>query len=338
MPRINLSHRSGNHCGSTTLRNLSTFYGWGFDESTCFGLAAGLGFTYRKLSAAPERLFFGRTPDLEREFFEILDLPYSRYEGDPFDVAWRAITEHIDGGDPVMIFTDLYYLDYYGTDTHFSPHSLLVVGYDDDRAYLADSEFDEVQTLPLDSFQKALTSDHMTPLQCRYQVVDEPTPGSDFETAATVAIEKMTRFMLESASSESVPGDGGIQGVEAIRAFADDVPSWDDLSDPSWTARFAYQNIERRGTGGGAFRSMYASFLEGAADRISIPGDAPSTMADISADWTDVAEVLYEASEADTTTELREYLRRASDDIGLIADREADLYRTLRSSLTDVRG
>lgn len=50
-----------------------------------------------------------------------------------------------------MLFVDLYPLDYYGTDTHVAPHSLLLVGYDptEDAAYVADNEFDEIEELPI---------------------------------------------------------------------------------------------------------------------------------------------------------------------------------------------
>jgi hypothetical protein len=36
---------------------------------------------------------------------------------------------------------------------------------------------------------------------------------------------------------------------------------WAQAPDWSWCARFAYQVIERRGTGGGNFRRLYARFL-----------------------------------------------------------------------------
>jgi hypothetical protein len=65
-------HTPGAHCGSTSLRNLSNHYGWGFDETTCFGLASGLGFHYRELGGSPHRMFVGRPLWLERAFFENL--------------------------------------------------------------------------------------------------------------------------------------------------------------------------------------------------------------------------------------------------------------------------
>jgi hypothetical protein len=40
------THATGAHCGSASLRDLAGFYGWSLDEPACFGVGAGLGFTY----------------------------------------------------------------------------------------------------------------------------------------------------------------------------------------------------------------------------------------------------------------------------------------------------
>lgn len=334
MPRLDLDHRRGNHCGSTSLRNLSTYYGWGFDEPTCFGLASGLGFSYLALDDSPERMFFGRPRWLEWAFFEHLDIDHEIHEGQPFEDAWRAIRARIDDGDPVMIFTDLYYLDYYGTNTHFAPHSLLVVGYDDEQAHLADSEFDEVQTLPLDRLREALTSTHVVPLQCRYLTVESRAPGVEFSEAASNAIEQTARYMLDpTAVSRDVSGFGE-QGVSAMRSFAADLPDWGSLDDPSWTARFAYQNVERRGTGGGAFRLMYAAFLEYASESITLPTDAADRMDEIAHEWTAVGDVLYDASETDDPTERDRLFAEAGERVSELADREETLYEELLETVS----
>lgn len=333
MPRIDLAHRSGNHCGSTALRDLAGYYGWGFTEAECFGLGAGLGFSYLDLPESPERLFFGRTRWLEWAFFEALGVDHEVIEGQAFDDAWSAITARVDAGDPVMIFTDLYYLDYFDSDTHFSPHSLLVVGYEDDRVHLADGEFDDVQTLPLDRLEAAMTSDHVVPLQCRYLVVEDPTVTVHVPTATGAAIRETAQFMLDPSAASRATEGFGEQGVPAIRTFADDLPSWHALSDPSWTARFAYQNVERRGTGGGAFRRMYADFLAAVQEDVPMPIDAPDRMAGIAEDWTALGDVLYDASEAAEEERLRSLLADGGERAAAIADREEALYADLRAAL-----
>ena len=58
------------------------------------------------------------------------------------------------------------------------------------------------------------------------------------------------------------PAMGEFEGLPALRRFAAEVGEWpEELEDWQWSARFCYQVIERRGTGGGNFRLMYSRFL-----------------------------------------------------------------------------
>jgi hypothetical protein len=88
------------------------------------------------------------------------------------------------------------------------------------------------------------------------------------------------------------PPLGDYEGLPGLRRFAAEVGSWPDvLSDWQWSARFAYQTIERRGTGGGNFRAMYSCFLDEA-------GFLEAGLAeDAAAAWTRLAEELLAASE-----------------------------------------
>jgi hypothetical protein len=126
-------HATGAHCGSTALRDLSTHYDWGLSEPACFGLGSGLGFVSLELPTSPWRLFIGRPLWLESAFFDTLDVPHTERRGDDWATSWADLRGHLDRDDPVMVFVDLFHLDYYDTDTHFAPHSLLVVGYDEER-------------------------------------------------------------------------------------------------------------------------------------------------------------------------------------------------------------
>jgi hypothetical protein len=94
------------------------------------------------------------------------------------------------------------------------------------------------------------------------------------------------------------PQLGDLEGLPALRKFAAEVGSWPDtVSDWQWCARFNYQVIERRGTGGGNFRAMYSRFLaevgrEHAAALCALASEA----------WTALAGSLYAASESDEPT------------------------------------
>jgi hypothetical protein len=49
---------------------------------------------------------------------------------------------------------------------------------------------------------------------------------------------------------------------KALEKMRNELAMWKDFNDWQWACRFAYQVIEKRGTGGGGFRLMYADFLE----------------------------------------------------------------------------
>lgn len=316
-------HTPGAHCGSTSLRDLSDYYGWGFDEPACFGLGAGLGFSYSERTESPRRSFVGRSPWLETAFFEYLDIDHEVRAAD-WGTAWPSITAHLDDGDPVMLFVDLYYLDYYDTDTHFGPHSLLAVGHGDDTVTLADSEFADLQELPLERVEAAMTSGHL-PVKNRYLVVTDPTIRASTADAVEEAIPGAFRAMIDPDDAPREPGGSSTYGIEAEYAFAAGLPEWADLPDASWCARFAYQTIERRGTGGGAFRQLYADFLETADEFVSLPPSAPERMGGIADAWTALSEALRDASEAEGDAEMRRHLERAAAEATGIAVREEAL-------------
>jgi len=324
------THETGAHCGSTSLRDLSRYYGWGFDEPTCFGLGSGVGFSFFRREASPRRFVMGRPPWVERAFFDHLEIPYRLESGEDWETTWADVRTRLDAGDPVLLFVDLYYLDYYDTNTHFAPHSVPAVGYDEasDRVLLADSEFAAVQALPLDRLKAAMSSEHgfSGPIRNRYLVVTDPTVGRSVAAATREAIRFTTEFMLDPASvSLDAPGDHGVPG---LRAWAADVPTWDELPDASWCARFAYQNVERRGTGGGMFRRLYADFLDWASAETGLDPAFGERMHEVARGWTAAGEELKTASEVEGTAR-REALERAGERIRALAEEESVLYADL---------
>jgi hypothetical protein len=345
-------HATGAHCGSTALRDFADHYGWGLSEPACFGLGAGLGFVALELPVAPWRMFIGRPLWLESAFFDNLAIPHTERRGDDWDRAWADVKGHLDAGDPVMVFVDLFYLDYYDTDTHFAPHSLLVVGYDETAdateaphadadagtgvAYMADSEFEEIQPLPLSSLREAWAAKDMLPLDNRY-IVPAGDPRAEVSDAARDAIAETARYMLDPAdAARETLGDRlgmGTHGIPGMHAFADGMSDWPGLEDPQWTARFAYQNVERRGTGGGAFRGLYAPFLDELGAAAGLDDSFAEEMHGIAGDWSSLAGVLYEASETDPG-EMGPLLETAATRVHEVADRERAFYEDALDALT----
>jgi hypothetical protein len=282
-------HVPGNHCGSTALRNLLAFHGVEISEEMAFGLGAGACFYYVVLDeTSPSRFTNGRAARLEENFLELTEVPLRlRTEKDP-EASWELAKADVDAGRPALLLTDLYYLDHYGRSAHFPGHAVVLAGYDEELAWLSDTAFEDLQTTSLESLKEARHSQQpIFPLEGH--VVDLPEgvelSRDDLIAHAPKAIERAASQMLE-------PPLGNFEGLPALRRFAAEVGAWPEAAeDWQWCARFLYQVIERRGTGGGNFRKMYSRFLEEA-------GYEESEMAGEASDrWTELALSARTASE-----------------------------------------
>ena len=311
-------HVPGNHCGSTALRNLLGFHGIALSEEMAFGLGAGAGFYYLTLEdSSPSRWFNGRTARLEESFRDLTGAALEMRtfaEGD--EGAWEAARAEIDGGNPALLLTDIYYLDHYGNSAHFPGHAVVLAGYDDEVAQLSDTGFAELQATRLENLAKARHSGHPAyPLEGHMFTVADAVDQERLEAAIPRAIAQAAKEMLE-------PTFGEFGGLPAIERLAAEAGSWPEVADDwQWCARFAYQVIERRGTGGGAFRLMYSRFLEEAGR-----DEAPLAAA-AAARWTALADAFRVASEDEEP--ITALWKEVSTAAGQVAEAETRLWTAL---------
>jgi hypothetical protein len=313
-------HVPGHHCGSTALRNLLGFHGVEISEEMAFGLGAGACFYYIVLDDhSPSRFTNGRAARLEENFLELTGTPLRlRTDADP-DGSWRLAQEAVDDGRPVLLLTDLYYLDHYGRSAHFPGHAVVLAGYDEELAWLSDTAFEDLQTTSLESLREARHSQQpIFPLDGH--AIDLPEGAQlnreDLLAHAPAAIERAASQMLE-------PPLGDFEGLPALRRFAAEVGDWPEAAeDWQWCARFLYQVIERRGTGGGNFRRMYSRFLEEA-------GYEESSLAHEAAeDWTRLAIAARTASEPEEAD--HKHWKAMAEEASRVLDAEERLWAALR--------
>ena len=282
-------HHPGNHCGSTALRNLLAFSGTEISEEMAFGLGAGISFYYVPLDGqSPSRFTNGRVGRLEQQFLELTGAPLLFEIFDDPDAAWDAARATVDSGRPALLLTDLYYLDHYGTSAHFPGHAVVLAGYDDEVAYLSDTGFAELQSTRLANLARARHGKHpLFPLDGHMFTLPEDADAARVAEAADAAIARAASQMVD-------PPMGQWEGLPALRRFAAEVGHWpEQIEDWQWSARFCYQVIERRGTGGGNFRLMYSRFLA------ECGRDESQLAAETGARWTELAGALQRASELD---------------------------------------
>ncbi len=284
-------HRPGHHCGSTALRNLLGFHGVDVSEELAFGLGAGACFYYFvSEDLSPSRFTNGRTGRLEESFLRLTGAPLRLTTAADPEQAWRLASGIVDEGRPVLLITDLFHLDHYGSSAHFPGHAVVLAGYDDEHAYVSDTAFEGLQRTSLAGLARARHEQHpFYPLAGHMIDIPGEAPAvAELRAAAPAAIARAARRMLE-------PDLGELEGLPALRRFAAEVGSWpQEAGDWKWSARFNYQVIERRGTGGGNFRALYSRFLA------EVGRDAEAALAATAADaWSGLAGELFAASETE---------------------------------------
>src|SRR3954465_8715373 len=218
-------HMPGNHCGSTALRNLLGFHGLQISEEMDFGLGAGACFYYVTFpDASPSRWFNGRAAKLEENFGELTGAALELRTFEQGDgAAWEAARAEVDDGNPVLILTDLFYLDHYGNSAHFPGHAVVLAGYDEEVAHLSDTAFEELQSTRLENLARARHSGHPAyPLEGHMFTVGGEVDRVALEAAVPRAIARAVSEMLE-------PPFGPFAGIPALERLAEEAGDWPAL-------------------------------------------------------------------------------------------------------------
>jgi hypothetical protein len=253
---LNHTHEPGRHCASTSVADLLRYHGIPWGEALCFGIGGGLGIWYARLPGmSPSRVLHARSMDFERRFFERIGMEFAWQRDDDPAAAEFNLQAALTAGRPALLLTDLYYLPYYRSQTHFPGHCIIAWGYDEDRRvfYVSDTEREGVLPVPFDDLRKARVSTQ--PVTHR---------GDFYAPAALRAARRLDGIITEAITDNAgqlVASDLPHGGIAALETLKSDLTDWASVDDWKWTARFMYQVIERRGTGGGGFRLMYADFL-----------------------------------------------------------------------------
>lgn len=291
-------HHPGWHCASTALSDATHFLGHPLSEAMCFGLGAGLGFAYLKGEVFyPTRFTATRSRVLETNFFENLGLARGWLTFPDPDQAMAAAASCVDQGIPLLLRADIYHLDYYQSKTHFPGHVILLWGYDDaaPTALVADTERPGLQTVPWESLKKARFSNLPGyQVQGDHMLVNWTLPRPDLGPALRRALGRQAKDLFNPEYAAA-----GIFGFPAMARAVSDLAEWGGAEDWQWSARWFYQVIEKRGTGGGAFRRLYALFLKEASElvpELKTP-DLAEEMFRISERWSELSRRLKEISE-----------------------------------------
>ncbi len=317
-------HQPGWHCASTAISDVMTFRGLSMSEAMCFGLGSGLGFAFFEGDVFnPTRMTAVRSRNLEVNFFDCMGLPCRWITPASPDEALQQSIRYSDQDVPLLMKADIFHLDYYNSKSHFPGHVICMWGYDDENEeiYVADTERPGLQLVPYSSIKKArFTKLAWYQVQGDNMPIDYDIPEPDWSPVIKKALLKQATDLFKPEFAQFGP----FMGFPGMTRAVERLPAWSEAKDWQWSARWFYQVIEKRGTGGGAFRKLYAHFLEEAAGLDPKLGEsAPAkNMFEIADRWTALSDFLKDISEK----EKPEGLEEASRMLGEILDREKTFF------------
>jgi hypothetical protein len=286
-------HLAGVSCGPTSVRDTLACQGLELSEAMVFGIGAGLGFYYLPSTTGLSRTFFGRNIGMENTFCEVMGLRWVEESESDADAAWERVRAILDRGRPVIVSCDIRHLPHYTSSTSFNGHRMVLAGYDLDRkiAFAADTDRPGIQEVPLDALKTSRASEGPPTGytgNAWFEIAGEPT--RDLSEAVVIAARLNGQQMLEDPS--------GFGGLEAMAGFAEHLARWPSLRDFKLCAREGYNAVEKRGTGGGFFRALYAEFLD-RADELA-PGKGFKRLAhqsrQLAWEWSELATAMKLAS------------------------------------------
>ncbi|MEU4728854.1 BtrH N-terminal domain-containing protein [Streptomyces sp. NPDC023588] len=315
--------RGMQHCETTALGVLLRHEGLDLSEPMLFGLGSGLSFIYWDSKRMGFPFLGGRVKpfELTRNLTARLGLELLVGETTSQRTAWGNVAAPLDAGRPVGLQLDSYHLDYFSTKVHFGGHVVAMYGYDEQDAYLVDTEPQGgAVSTSLASLARARGERGPMTAKNRSFTITAPVGLTPPQDRIVPAIKTCADAFLHPPIANL-----GHRGIERA---AGQVPKWLQRSDdPREDLPQAALLMERAGTGGALFRNLYRDFLAECAQLIdsSHLRTGHGLYTEAATLWTQVAALIAAAGESGDGNALVE----AGSLLGELARIERDAMQAL---------
>ncbi|MCJ7626075.1 MAG: BtrH N-terminal domain-containing protein [Anaerolineaceae bacterium] len=272
---LTLPHRRAH--GMCPVNGIRDLIQWrsGRDWSNQFvwGLGLGGGFAYLRFKAAdpPRQVYWGIAGPRQHKYLaKLLNANYIEVENRTFAFSWRKAQQALDEGTPPVLGPlDMYHLHFYAGiyhQRHIPIHYVLLVGYDNEKAYVYDTGNEHVQEISLDELELAWDV-NVPGLGKRNRLVAFDLPDEFAPTNLLIrqSISDQCQNMLKPPVS--------MVGIPAIRKVAREIAGWpdelgEDTANKCLRQVREYLNSPPDLTGDHltAGRDLYTAFLEEAGE------------------------------------------------------------------------
>lgn len=259
----------GKHCETTAVKHVLEYYGLDLSEEFLFGISGGIGFIYwyAKNMNLP---FIGTKNKTKKgtilEICEKLDLRCQVKETTSIVQAQKYLENAVASRKPLIVNVDIALLQYTGVpqNAHFGGHAVATFGVDQEKSlvYIFDRGKKMVSE-PIESFQLARNSTFKPFSPKNRSFLIEPNSQNKLKKEILINRDMIIDSIRESVTEMMYPEirNKGITGfdiwVKKMKKWPEDFQGLDFLG----CLMNVFSNVVIGGTGGDAFRGMYASFL-----------------------------------------------------------------------------
>lgn len=263
----------GRHCWTAALMKVLAYHGLHLSEEMLFGLSGGIGFIYWYMKKMPSPFIgtrYGKGTEPLLNACRRIGAEATLVETTSARKGHEELKKLLQEGEPTIAFVDMVYLPYLALPeiAHFGAHTIVIFGLDEEenKVYISDCCQKPV-TVGVGDLKRARSSKFPPfPPRNRLLRIKCPSRIKNLEEGIRESIKESCKNMLE-------PPIRNI-GLAGMQKWADVVLKWPlqfkglDLFGCLFNT-FVF--IEVSGTGGSAFRTMYARFLREAGSILSEP-------------------------------------------------------------------
>jgi len=236
----------GKHCQTTALKSALDYHGLHLSEEMLFGLGGGVGFIYWYMKSMPAPFVgtrYGKVEEFLLNICKRIGAEASIFQTASIEKGHDELKKFLRQGEPAYVFVDMPYLPYLALPevAHFGGHAVVVYGLDEEenKVYISDRGNGPV-TASIEELKKARSS-KFPPFPAKNKLLKIKYPSK------IANLEKGIKDAIQDCLSK-------FKGMNLLGALFN-----------------AYIYIEIGGTGGSAFRTMYARFLKESSPILNKP-------------------------------------------------------------------
>lgn len=283
--------------------NLALSAGTMITEPMAFGLGRGLSFIFWHSKKMPTPFLGGRIqPDqIIRNAAAALEIGLNEEQTSSSRKAEASLRHHLAEGRVVALKLDRFYLEYTNEHHHFPAHYVACLSCSDEDVVVVETEPLGIKSTSTASVARArAATGAMSSRHLAFTIASQ-------DDHPVVPTRDSCRSAIHRTATDFLNPTFGNSGHKGIAKAAGRITSWaETLEDPVATAHRVGVFMERGGTGGGMFRSLWADFLREAhalcQNRAYL--QAATQYDELASTWTSLADLLMHATRASIVHDL----------------------------------